>query len=92
MPTRLLLDNPPVRWILAGLDVPSLMDLRWAQEAAANLEQCAGTRSTSFASGTGRSSGRDRRRVLRVQSGARRRGIVGIHGNGGNVESAIYRI
>ena len=32
------------------------------------------------------------RRVLRVQSGARRHGIVGIHGIGGNVESATYRI
>ena len=32
------------------------------------------------------------RRVLRVQSGARRHGIAGIHGNGGNVESATYRI
>jgi hypothetical protein len=28
----------------------------------------------------------------RVQSGARRHGIGGIHGNGGNVESATYRI
>ena len=27
-----------------------------------------------------------------VQSSARRRGIVGIHGNNGNVESATYRI
>jgi hypothetical protein len=27
-----------------------------------------------------------------VQSGARRHGIVGIYGNGGNVESATYRI
>ena len=32
------------------------------------------------------------RRVLRVQSGARRYGIGGIYGNGGNVESATYRI
>jgi hypothetical protein len=29
---------------------------------------------------------------LRVQSGARRHGIAGIHGVGGNVESATYRI
>jgi hypothetical protein len=27
-----------------------------------------------------------------VQSGARRRGIAGIHGNGGTFESATYRI
>jgi len=32
------------------------------------------------------------RRVPRVQSGARCRGIAGIHGNGGNLESATYRI
>jgi hypothetical protein len=41
---------------------------------------------------TGASSGRDRTKILRVQSGARRHGIVGIYGNGGNVESATYRI
>jgi hypothetical protein len=28
----------------------------------------------------------------RVQSGARRHGIAGIHGIGGNLESATYRI
>jgi hypothetical protein len=32
------------------------------------------------------------REWLRVQSGARRRGIAGIHGNGGILESATYRI
>jgi hypothetical protein len=32
------------------------------------------------------------RQILWVQLGARRRGIVGIHGIGGNVESATYRI
>jgi toxin ParE1/3/4 len=32
------------------------------------------------------------RRAPRVQSGARRHGIVGLYGNGGNVESATYRI
>jgi hypothetical protein len=30
--------------------------------------------------------------LLRVQSGARRHGIVGIYGIPGNVESATYRI
>jgi hypothetical protein len=30
--------------------------------------------------------------VPRVQSGARRHGIVGVYGNGGNVESATFRI